>query len=109
LYARPGPVGEPQRQVLPFAALGEADALHRREGDPVDLDRNRLHCPRPEDSDALGPGVAERRPTRLDWVVIAVHDEAGDAGVRQAAEAVTKPQLGAKSALWPVVDVAGDH
>lgn len=108
LNTRPGTVGEPQCQVLAFAALGEADALHRCEWDPVDLDGHRLDFPGPEDGDALGPSVTESRPAGLDRVVVAMDDKAGDARARQAGEAVTKPQLCSKPSLRPIVDVAGD-
>ena len=105
----PGRVGELERQVLALAALGEADALYGRERDPVALDRHRLDLSRAEDGDALRPGTAKRGPARLDRVVVAVHDEAGDARGGQAGEAVAESQLCPEPAFGPVIDVACDH
>ena len=108
LETGPGCTGKAQREILRFAALGEAHALHRGHGDSVDLDGHRLDCSGSEDGDAFGPGTPESRPARLDRVVIAVDDEAGDARRRQAGEAVTQAQLSPKSSLGPVIDVARD-
>ena len=77
-------------------------------GTPLALDGQRARPLPAEDRDAFGPGPAERRPTRLDRVVVAVHDEARDTGVRQAGEAVPEAQLRPQAPLGPVVDVAGD-
>ncbi len=48
-------------------------------------------------------------PSRLDRVVVAVHYEARNARAREAGEAVAEPQLCAKPAFGPVIDVAGDY
>ena len=109
LDPRPGAMSEPQRQILSLAALSEADALHGSCRNPTDLDRYRLDGSSSEDRDELGPRTRKGRPPCLDRVVIAMYDKARDARVRQAGQAVAKAQLCPKTALGPVIDVAGDY
>src|ERR1017187_10643842 len=73
------------------------------------VDGNRLDGSSAEDRDPFRPWTTKGGPPRLDRVVVAVHDEAGDARGRQAGEAVAEPHLCPKPAFGPVIDVAGDH
>ena len=108
VQAGPRRAGEAQRQVLRRRAGRVADPLDRRQQAALPLDGDDRHLVAAEHRDAVGPGP-DGRPAGGDRVVVAVDDEARDAGRSEPGETVAEPELGAKPALGAVVHVAGDE